>query len=624
MHLKYIFFILMFLCPVGYTISAQQASNDTAIIRMQAIKNDTDRSNAYFNFIDKYEEAQPAKALEVGYMALAEAKKINDTLNVARGYYALSNLYYNAGNFPAALQNAIASLHAWQALSNYSGEVKCNQIMTSIYIQSKDYESAKKYCEQAIDICTAHNLSEQKSQSLNLLGVVYGCMEQPEKGLDIYNQLLKLYTQEGNVQGQMYALNNIGILLQKLKKYDEAVQTLAQAEKIADTMSDPYFKGCVYDNIAQLNYRMGDLDKSEANGLIAVDMALKASDPSLLSDIYPLLKKVYQQKGDYQKALDFADKYITLKDTLFSSERVKVTKDLQTKYETDIKDQQIAAQTQKLTYNYRLNIALLVLAALLFAIAFQIWLSRRKKVHLNKLITKQKQELEQVNKVKDKMFSIVGHDVIKPINSLISFAEILDSGDLQPERLSVYTEELKSSLKYTSGVMINLLNWGRSQMEGYKPILEQFDLYNIAEEVVAGLKSEATRKDTVIDNKIPRNTILYADINMTSIIVRNLVSNAIKFTKNGSITLSVAITDKNVQIYIEDTGIGMSKEKVQLFNTSKDFQPIASTLGTNKEQGTGLGLQLCRTFASLMHGNISVESGNGAGSKFTVILPKNG
>ena len=622
MKLKNLFFILVFLYPAGYAVWSQQAPNDTAINSMRAIRNDSERANAYLKFIDKQQEQQPAKALEVGYIALREAQQRHDTSNIAKAYYSLGNLYYNAADFPAALQNAISALHIWETLADYSRQTKCYQLMSSIYKEDKDYESSKKYCLQALDICNAHGLQEQKSQTLNQLGAVYGCLEQPEKGLDIYYQLLKIYTKDSDVQGQLYTLNNIGILLQKLKKFDEASQTLSQAVAIVDTMADPYFKGCVYDNCAQLYNRTGDFDKAEQYGLLAITNALKANDPPLQSDIYELLKTVYRQKGEYQKALEYDDKFLTLKDTIFSSERLKVTKDLQTKYETNIKDEQIAAQGQKLTYNHRVNIFLIVLVTLLFAIAFQIWLSRRKKIHLNTLITKQKQELEQVNRVKDKMFSIVGHDVIKPVNSLISFAEILDSGELRPEKLSVYTEELKSSLKYTSGVMINLLNWGRSQMEGYNPILEQFDLTNIANEVVSGLRSEGAKKNITIDNEIAANTLLYADTNMTGIIIRNLVSNAIKFTGGGTITLSATTTNSSIHIIVADTGTGMSKDKVKAFNNVNDLQPIASTQGTNNEQGTGLGLHLCRTFASLMHGSISVESTSGMGSKFTLILPK--
>jgi len=210
-----------------------------------------------------------------------------------------------------------------------------------------------------------------------------------------------------------------------------------------------------------------------------------------------------------------------------------------------------------------------------------------------------------------------------PVNSLLSFIQLLEEGNIEQDKLNRYAALLKNSLAYTSSMMENLLNWAASQMQGFNPYLETLNARNLSEEIVDSFKSTAELKRIEIQNNICEDAECKADANMLGLVVRNLISNAIKFTpEHGKIMLESKIVGEELQIEICDTGIGMSEEQVSHFNKSEYQGAGVSTPGTNREKGTGLGLLLCRTFMGLMESKIAVDSVKNSGSKFTLCLKK--
>ncbi|MBC7915127.1 MAG: HAMP domain-containing histidine kinase [Pyrinomonadaceae bacterium] len=276
-----------------------------------------------------------------------------------------------------------------------------------------------------------------------------------------------------------------------------------------------------------------------------------------------------------------------------------------------------------INFDRRLN-AILFIFSLLFIVAASLaYYNQLKTAKLNKLITKQKAELEELVNIKDKIFSVVSHDMRAPINTLIAFTQLLEYDDISPENLTAYTSALKKSLMHTSVLMENLLNWAKSQMEGFKPIHEVFDIHFTAQEVLNTLQTQADAKEIMVENHISSGTLVSADTNMTQLILRNLVSNAIKYTSpKGRIKIDAYYQDEKAMISVLDTGMGMSDDLVEQFNASNYLQFTESTPGTNKEKGTGLGLVLCKNFTLLMGGRISVNSERGIGTQFTIVLSK--
>jgi signal transduction histidine kinase len=263
-----------------------------------------------------------------------------------------------------------------------------------------------------------------------------------------------------------------------------------------------------------------------------------------------------------------------------------------------------------------------IAVASILGIAFLVYYNQQKTKRLNRIIGKQKTELEELGHVKDRIFSVVSHDMRTPVNTLISFIDILEDDAIPQEKLQLYAGELKNQLSHTSVLMENLLNWASSQMEGFTPLIEPFAVKDPVDQTMALLQQQAGHKNIRIINHINENIRVRGDRNMFALITRNLLSNAIKFTPlNGSVQVNTTVKDGMVNISIADTGTGMPPEKMKSFNDPEYLHAIDSKKGTQGETGTGLGLMLCKTFVLLMKGSISAESREGGGSEFTISLP---
>ncbi len=243
----------------------------------------------------------------------------------------------------------------------------------------------------------------------------------------------------------------------------------------------------------------------------------------------------------------------------------------------------------------------------------------RKKVEAaSKIINEQ---LRELNATKDKFFSIIAHDLINPFNSILGFSDTLlkEGRDLDIDDIMKYIDILHSSAHHTHRLLENLLDWARMQ-QGRIPFDEQPILLNsLVKSEVDHQKHNADQKNIKLTTAIKEEIILTADEKMLGTVLRNLISNAIKFTrKAGEVVIQASRKAGQVEITVSDTGIGMSSDTLEkLFRIETSF----STRGTGNEKGSGLGLLLCKEFVEKHGGSITVESKIGKGSSFKVSLP---
>jgi len=245
-------------------------------------------------------------------------------------------------------------------------------------------------------------------------------------------------------------------------------------------------------------------------------------------------------------------------------------------------------------------------------------------------IQNQNKQLKEVNATKDKFFSIIAHDLKSPFNTMLGFSKLLlekfEKYDVQKQKqfLGILRDDIQNTYK----LLENLLLWSRSQRGTIDFHPENISLYLVLVETIDVLKHTAASKSITIKNKIAENIIVKADFSMLSTILRNLISNAIKFTPKGGIievgcrhveTYGRTSLQANTffEIYVKDSGVGMEKQKqLEIFNILENI----STSGTEGETGTGLGLILCKEFVEKHGGEIWVESELGKGSRFSFTL----
>ena len=237
------------------------------------------------------------------------------------------------------------------------------------------------------------------------------------------------------------------------------------------------------------------------------------------------------------------------------------------------------------------------------------------------LLEEKTMQLTELNSLKNKLFSIIAHDLKAPLYALRTLFRNVQVYDLPGEEIKLLIPEVVNELTYTTGLMENLLQWAKSQMqnEAVKPQL--LDIAGVAKEVLQLLRLQADAKHIYINSRIDRPVYVYADKDMVNLVLRNLLSNAIKFTpEEGSIYIEAHEMRSHIEVIVQDTGTGISEDALQRLQSDNYF----STRGTGGEAGTGLGLMLCKEFLSRNGGQMRIESQPGKGSTVAFTLPKGG
>jgi signal transduction histidine kinase len=233
-------------------------------------------------------------------------------------------------------------------------------------------------------------------------------------------------------------------------------------------------------------------------------------------------------------------------------------------------------------------------------------------------VAEQTSELKALISTKDRLFSIIGHDLRSPIASLKGVLLLLDNQQLSREEFNELIQYLHKNVDNVHAMLENLLQWSLSQMKSIKPSLKSFDINDIVEQTVELFKDVAKQKQIDLQTDISENLIVFADENHIRAVVRNLINNALKFTpKNGQVSISGKFKNNYVVLQITDTGIGINTDEIALIFTSPKLKQ-----GTLGEKGTGLGLILCQDLIKQNFGKINVRSELQRGTTFEVLLPQ--
>jgi len=246
-------------------------------------------------------------------------------------------------------------------------------------------------------------------------------------------------------------------------------------------------------------------------------------------------------------------------------------------------------------------------------------LQQKEEIAANeKLLQHQTQELTDVNAFKNRLFSIIAHDLKSPIYALKNLFQNMEQYDLPAEEIKGMVPEVVNELTYTTSLMENLLLWARSQMQSDAVKPRQIDIPGLITDVTKLLRLQAAAKQIRVKVEADNTIFAFADKDMVNLILRNLLSNAIKYTpEKGAITVGARKDPAGVEIYVKDTGMGISGATLEKINLNNYY----TTKGTAGESGTGLGLMLCREFLARNGGKMHIESQPGKGSVFSFTLP---
>ena len=578
--------------------------------------------NAYFNQGIAYSLKGKQDSAEVSMKdALAKYQNINDSLSQSKALNGLGNIYRFQSNLPVALDFFLRSLKIKESL--YANkkidqrEIAGSYIgIGSVYAILEEHPLAIEFFQKALDVF--EKLQNQKgiAAAATNLSFSYQAIKEHEKALEILQKALIAEEKGGNKDGMAKVLNNLGNTHFALEKYDEAAKYHEQALQVMDEANQDIEKATPLLSLAKIAFKNKENNKALELAQNAVILAEKGKMKNVLSNIHQLLAQIYESQNNFKQAFINYQTYISLRDTILSDKNQKKIIQLETQYEYEKREKQLKLEQAQVEYQLQqrnqrnLYIVYGLILVAIFVGIFAVFYYRYSK------------QLRQLNATKDKLFTIIAHDLKNPLSAFRSITQSLSSNLnlISKDEIQYFLEKLNNSSYQLYELLQNLLQWAISQSGqlDYQP--KELPLSELGQEIMSQLETNSELKKQELINLIPDQTQAWGDIKMTKLVLRNLISNAIKFTpEQGKIELSAIDKGNKVEISVLDNGPGISPVDLnKLFKIEEDNRLI----GQSAEKGTGLGLILCRELVERQHGTISVESTLNQGSRFTFSLPK--
>lgn len=546
-----------------------------------------------------------------------------------QGYYFRGKACFLTGDFGKSLDSYFISLRLAENNNFEKGIGIINNAMGIVYSSSKDYNNSISSQKKAIK--SFYNIQDTTllASSLFNLGRAYYSLEQYDSALYYLEDAINYFEYMNYTSGIAYCLGLIGNINYYLGNFKTGQKKIVESINILIELGDYYPIASYYLDLAGFEQEQKNLKKAIIYADSGYVIAKKYNYLTQQRDAANRLFSIYSESGDYKTAFKYQSEYYTLRDSIINEETIRKMADLRTEYKVSQKQAEIDVLNKTKKIQQLIGIGLGIIIILSVALIFNMYRSAKRQHRSNKKLEEQKKELQtqyetldDLNKTKDRFFSIISHDLRGPIGVLkgttLLIREYLQTKDYV--QLAELTTNMEFSVKKVQNLLDNLLEWALNQQGKFKKVSEKLELNEIVRDVITTHHDIAVAKEITVKFICKEEEInIYSDANSLMTIIRNLLSNALKFTKrNGLITISVIKEIEAITIIVADNGIGMPKSKMErLFKIDEN----KSTWGTEREKGLGIGLNLVNEFIKLNEGSIQVESEQGVGTKFTVRLP---
>ncbi|RLD58403.1 MAG: hypothetical protein DRJ05_08105 [Bacteroidetes bacterium] len=596
---------------------------NTALILLREINLYSEIAKTYkligvsYYLLSKYSES--ISYLEIG-LEISDSIGDNDEkpgiiLNMGLAYCEL-------GMYEKSLIKLMNAYDLFSEIDNHVGLSDATNAIGVLYFTIEDYDKANKYFHESLALYIESENEYGISNSLTNIGAVFYYKNQHDSAFIYLNKALVIDRKRGDQYGICLSIFNIGNLYKETGKTSNARIYILESLQIAKEINNNSMIGACYSQLASLDLEAKSYYSAAHYALLGLDLSKQVDNPKEILNDYELLDEIYTQSGQHQKAHNCLVEIMQLNDSVFTIEKNKQFLELGAKY--DDKEQKLKIESLKKESKYHKErktiLGYIVIGSSLFVIILLILVFNIKKSGVK--LRKQQKDLEKSNKTKDKILNIIGHDLLGPIGTSKGMVDIIvsEKDNLSKEDIIKLASSLKPPMDSTYSLVENLLAWARIQRDSIyhnpepayiKPIVdENFSLY--------GVQAESKQ----IYLKVKGDEALSANFDMTqiTIVIRNLISNAIKFSNiGGEVIVNLSKTKDFAEISVSDSGIGMSQEQIAEIENGSD--KITSRYGTDNEKGTGLGLVVVFEFVILNKGTIKIDSKEGKGSTFTFTLP---
>lgn len=592
-----------------------------------------------------YYTNQLEKSLIHHQQALSYFEALKDSFDINGVLINIGNVYSDQGHYIRAIKFYLRSIEIQQNLQDTAGQAITYSNIALIFYDQQDYDKSRQYAFKSIRLAQQSKLPDIESAGYNLLGELYLIRGQLDSALAYTYFGLELSKEHKLLLEEASAYGNFGLIAAKKGQYDQAVYYCKKAIDLATQYGDPYSIVLHYNGLTDAYLLNNQNEKALETAKLSYAKALMTSRSRfLLKETSLRLSQSHAAIGQYEDALKFQKEFALYSDTI---DRLNIQEKI-LESDKQLKEKENSLLNTRITHEKQLtrNNQILLLISLSFLaigvsfillLIFHVQRSRKLNKDLKrkneiilsnqKEIDDQKQALLSTNMelndligTKDKLLSILTHDLKQPFNQLHYILELIDLNALDKKEGEFMITELKKSLRTTRETTENLLMWSKSQFGGFNIEQESVALKEIADQVMEQMRDLFRQAEVklIVDDK-DKGLHVFADREQLTIAIRNLVSNALKFSeKDDVVTIRIRESKEKALVEVIDTGKGMDQKQI---DNLQNVDNVMITPGSISEKGTGLGVLIVNEFIHNNNGRLSISSELGKGSTFTISLP---
>jgi signal transduction histidine kinase len=542
------------------------------------------------------------KALMYYYQALKISELIQDTFNIARANQQIGNALMANKKFGQAQQLFRQALKNYTLLDRQDDVTNVKNSLGLISLEQRNWGAAKRYFTAALKASKAMKYGYGYKKSNYHLGLLYLRINQLPMAKAYFRKALALDEQANDKYGLALAKNNLSAIAFRQGQAQEAIRLATEAWQDAAVISATQLSLEAAGNLVAVYRQLHQYEKVIAWQQVLIEQQ----------------KKLSEQEHTY--ALNFLDILKEHQEKQYASEK-----------------QVLLAQNKARLTNIILFLSALALVGVTFLAfilhknykrvkAYSKELRTSKEViardaaaleQLNQAISRQNGSLEESNQLKNKLMSILSHDLRTPLANTQGLLKVINAGKLSAEGAKPLLLELENQYTRSLTLLDNLLFWIKSQLTGKGISISKTSLTALLESVIEEQQVLIRKKEIEVRNQVDPAIMVEGDREMLKVIFRNLLSNSLKFTRPGAKVILDACVDQDVRIQIQDEGVGMSSEDIAKIKSRSFF----STTGTHKETGSGIGLMICQDLVNRHGGTLHIASAPQQGATFTIRLP---
>lgn len=574
-------------------------------------------------------------------------------------YKSISELYDKSNISQGVIENYFKGLEYTKSKKIKKEEANFNLLIANYYSKLKDFQEALIYYQNATTLFHSLDLKNKKALSVLGLGKSYFHINDLEKSSVFLDSSLALKNNFKNQNHIALVYTYMGKLYHTMKDGKLAYVYFSKAILNVD-QKDQYYTALIYSEFGEFLKDKNEFKKARKYLNTAYETASSISENFVLLEILKSMSELNYKLGQYKKAFEINQEYNQLKDKIYNLQKSNIISKFKNKEKEDekrqyrlVQDIEVYEESQKQLKSQTLILfAVLFLIAVILAVLYYRFRLNQKQRKLlqdkNNEIMEQKAQLEELNDIltarneeigninqnleeskidlqrsnatKDKFFSIIAHDLKNPIAGLMLSADLIITyfDKFTKDKLIKKLDEIRISSIEINNLVINLLDWARQQSGRIEYTPTDVDISDLVKQIEKMFRPNLINKNLTLETDIKEKHKVVADQNMVKTILRNIISNAIKFTpRNGKIVVKSVKSGGFIATRIKDSGIGIPEEVKDKLFIGNNF----TTKGTDNEGGTGLGLGLCKEFTEINKGEISVESELGKGTTFVIKLP---